>query len=136
MHFLQIMLLRPITVMLLALFSCFALAATHAMAQPDSGTGLEGEIWIGPVQGGPARQGVPNSKPLANTAFVVKKDEKIVASFETDDQGRFRVALPPGTYQVSKPGVKGRIGGYGPFPVEIVAGQMKQVRWECDSGLR
>ena len=127
--------LRSITVTLLALFSCFALAATDAMAQPDSGTGVEGEIWIGPVRGGPDRLGVPNSAPLANTAFVVKKDEQVVASFETDDQGRFRVALPPGTYKVSKPGVKGRVGGFGPFAVEVVAGQMKKVRWECDSGM-
>jgi len=122
--------------MLLTLFFCCALAATQSEAQPETGTGLEGEIWIGPVHGGPSRLGVPDSKPLAHTAFVVSKDEEIIASFETDDQGRFRVSLPPGKYIVSRKGGKGRVGGYGPFEAEIVAGQMKKVRWECDSGMR
>jgi hypothetical protein len=128
---------RPIIVMLLTLFSCFALAATtQAGAQPETGTGLEGEIRISPIHGGPHRLGVPNSKPLAHTVFVVKKEEQIIASFETDDEGRFRVSLPPGKCTVSKQGAKGRVGGYGPFEVEIVAGQMKKVQWECDSGMR
>jgi len=127
---------RSIIMTLLTLFFCLALAATQSEAQPETGTGLEGEIRIGPIHGGPARIGVVDSRPLANTAFVVKKDETIIASFETDDHGRFRVSLPSGNYTVSKTGGKGRVGMYGPFEVEIVAGQMKKVQWECDSGLR
>lgn len=121
---------------LLTLFFCLTLVATQSGAQPETGTGLEGEIRIGPVHGGPTRIGVDDSRPLAKTAFVVKKDEGIIASFETDDQGRFRVSLPPGKYTVSKSGGKGKVGMYGPFEAEIVAGQMKKVQWECDSGLR
>ena len=121
---------------LLTLFFCLALAATPSEAQPETGTGLEGEMRIGPLHGGPARIGVDDSRPLARATFVVKKNEKIIASFETDDQGRFRVSLPPGKYMVSKSGGKGKVGMYGPFEVEIVAGQMKKVQWECDTGLR
>ncbi len=123
-------------VTLFTLLFCFAVTATPGVAQPDSGTGLEGEIRIGPTRGGPERIGVPNSKPLAHTAFVIKRDEKIVATFATDEQGRFRVLILPGKYTVSKEGIKGKIGRYGPFEVEIVAGQITKVRWECDSGLR
>jgi hypothetical protein len=120
--------------MFLTLFCCCALAATLSAAQPETGTGLEGEIRIGPTHGGPARIGVTDSKPLANTTFVVKNDEKIIASFETDDQGRFRVSLPPGKYTVSKRDGKVKVGSYGPFEVEVAA-QMKKVRWECDTGM-
>jgi hypothetical protein len=127
---------RSVIMTLLTLFFCLTLAATQSAAPLDTGTGLEGEIRIGPVHGGPARIGVVDSRPLANTAFVVKKDEKIIASFETDDQGRFRVSLPPGKYTVSKSGGKGKVGMYGPFEVEIAAGQMKKVQWECDTGMR
>ena len=127
---------RPTIIILLTLFSCFALAAMRSEAQPDTGTDLEGEIQINPAHGGPARIGVSDSKPLANTVFVVKKDEEIIASFTTDDQGRFRVSLPPGKYTVSKKKEgKVKVGSYGPFEVEIVAGQMKKVQWECDTGM-
>ena len=122
--------------MFLPLFSCFVLAAMQADAQPDPGTGLEGEIRISPAQGGPARIGVSDSRPLPNTTFMVTKDEKIIASFTTDDQGRFRVSLPPGKYTVSKKDGKVKVGSYGPFEVEIVAGQLKKVQWKCDSGMQ
>jgi len=127
---------RSIIVTLLTLFFCLALAATQSGAEAETGTGLEGEIRIGPIHGGPTRIGVVDSRPLANTAFVVRKDEKIIASFETDDQGRFRVSLPPGKCTVFKRDGKGKVGSSGPFEVEIVAGQMKKVQWECDTGMR
>jgi hypothetical protein len=97
--------------------------------------GLEGAIRIGPTRGGPARQGVDDFKPLANTVFVVKQNERIVASFETDRDGRFRLALAPGKYVVSKRDSRGRVGNYGPFEVEIPAGAVKKVQWDCDSGM-
>jgi hypothetical protein len=59
-----------------------------------------------------------------------------VASFTTDDQGRFRVSLAAGHYTVSKEGKKRGIGHFGPFPVDVVAGQMTKVAWECDTGIR
>jgi hypothetical protein len=121
--------------MFLVLFSSLALAQAGSAPKPESESGLEGVITVSPVQGGPTRQGVPDSKPLANMEFVVKKGENSVASFKTDDQGRFRIALPPGQYAISrKEGVA--IGNYGPFPVEVTAGQMKTVHWDCDTGLR
>jgi hypothetical protein len=66
------------------------------------------------------------------------EDEKgaEVTSFTTDDQGRFRVPLAPGHYTVSKEGKKRGIGRFGPFPVDVVAGQMTKVAWECDTGIR
>jgi len=113
----------------------FALAAADSLAQAKVTTGLEGEIRIGPA-GGPLRLGVPNTRPLINTVFLVKHEEKIIASFQTDSEGRFRLSLPPGKYTVSKPSGKVKVGSYGPFEVEIVAGQIKKVRWECDSGMQ
>jgi hypothetical protein len=116
--------------MLLVTFSCFA------MAETESTTGLEGVISISPIHGGPARIGVPNSRPYANIDFIVKKGDESVAAFKTDDQGRFRVGLAPGHYTISMKEGKRGIGRHGPFEVDIVAGQMKQVQWTCDSGMR
>jgi hypothetical protein len=97
--------------------------------------GLEGQIRIGPTHGGPAHQGVDDSKPLSNTVFVVKQQEKIVASFETDANGRFRLPLAPGKYFVTKKDWNVRGGSYGPFEVEIIGGHVKKVEWTCDSGM-
>ena len=120
----------PIVLVLLFVFSF----PTMAEIQPE--TGLEGVISISPIQGGPARVGVPNSRPYANIDFVVKKGDAIITSFKTDDQGRFRIPLAPGHYTVSMKDGKRGIGRHGPFEVDVVAGQIKQVQWTCDSGMR
>jgi hypothetical protein len=80
--------------------------------------------------------GVPDSSPLANTAFVVKKENRIVTSFNTDDQGGFRISLPSGHYAISLKDSKRAIGYYGPFEVDIAAGEIKKVQWTCDTGIR
>ncbi len=118
---------------LLIMAACFSSGQT----QSGSGTGIEGVIMFGPTQPGPIRAGAPGSKPLANATFVVENEKGTeVASFTTDEQGQFRVPLPPGHYTVSKKGKKGGPGHYGPFDVDVVPGQMTKVQWECDTGIR
>ena len=122
-----------IILVLLVMSGCFSSGQT----QSGSGTGIEGVITFGPTQGGPIRADTPSSKPLANVTFVVENEKGAeVASFTTDDQGRFRVPLTPGHYTVSKEGKKHGIGHYGPFDVDVVAGRMTNVQWECDTGIR
>jgi hypothetical protein len=119
---------------ILGLLACAVLA--QATPQPASDTGLEGSISVSPIQGGPTRQGVPDSKPLPRTAFIVKQGERTVASFETDEQGRFRVSLPPGHYVISRKDWQGGLGSFGPFEVDVTENQMKSVQWTCDIGIR
>src|SRR5438094_38242 len=91
-----------------------------AAAQTPSGTetGIEGVITISPPQPGPVRVDAPASEPLANTAFVVENENAAVASFTTDDHGRFRIQLPPGHYTAH---IKGRQRTIGHFASEDFA---------------
>jgi len=126
----------PLLVVLLALFSGFVLAEVPSTPKTNPDTGLEGVISFSPIHGGPLRQGQPDSKPLANTEFVVEKGNSTVASFKTDEEGRFRVSLPSGHYVISRKNWNAKIGSYGPFEVDVAAGQIKRVQWSCDSGIR
>src|SRR5438874_8931628 len=121
-----------IILMLLVMSACFS----SGQMQSGSGTGIEGVITISPTQPGPIRADTPSSKPLANATFVVENEKGAVASFTTDDQGRFRTSLPPGHYKVSLKGRKTTIGRFGPFEADVVPGKMTKVQWECDSGIR
>src|SRR5260370_21480302 len=113
-----------IILVLLVLSGCFSSGQT----QSGSGTGIEGVITFGPTQGGPIRADTPGSKPLANATFVVENEKGAeVASFTTDDQGRFRVPLAPRHYTLSKEGKKRGIGPFGPFPVAVLARHMSRV---------
>jgi len=127
-HFLQFV------VILAMALSSFSNADTPVSA--DNTTGIEGVISISPVQGGPTRLDVPDSKPLADTTWTVKNEKGSVTSFTTDAQGKFKVSLPPGHYTVSKDGGGRSIGRFGPFEVDVTAGKMTSVEWKCDSGIR
>jgi hypothetical protein len=102
----------------------------------EAETGIEGIITISPTQAGPVRDDSPGSKPLANATFAVENEKGEMASFTTDDQGHFRTSVPPGHYKVSMKGRKSSIGRFGPFEVDVVAGKMTNVQWQCDSGIR
>jgi hypothetical protein len=121
---------------LVGLFLGFAQAETQVTSTPDTATGIEGTISLSPVQGGPVRQGSPDSKPLANMAFEVKQGDRVITSFQTNDQGYFRVSLKSGHYTISRKDWKAAIGSYGPFEVDVSQGKMTEVRWNCDTGLR
>ncbi|MBA3652348.1 MAG: prealbumin-like fold domain-containing protein [Chthoniobacterales bacterium] len=82
------------------------------------------------------RQGVSDSRPLGDMTFEVKKGDQPVASFTTDERGQFRVSLPPGHYRILRKDWKSRVGFYGPFEVDIVAGEIKKVEWKCDTGMQ
>ena len=95
-------------------------------------------MMMSPARPGPIRKGAENSKPVPSVTFIVtKKGESTpVTSFTTAEDGKFRVSVPPGIYTVVREGGKS-IGHYGPFEVEVSAGQMKNVgEWRCDSGMR
>ena len=113
-------------------------SALFSPGQTSSGaeTGIEGVITISPAQAGPVRDDGPGSKPLVNATFAVENEKGSVASFTTDGQGHFRTSVPPGHYKVSMQARKSSIGRFGPFEVDVVAGKMTSVQWECDSGIR
>ena len=113
-----------------------ARAQMQPTATPHDLTGIEGTITVSPVQGGPTRQGVSDSRPLANITFEVKQGDRVIASFQTDEQGHFEQTLEPGNYTISRKDWKSAVGSYGPFEVSVSRGKMTAVQWSCDTGLR
>jgi len=77
---------------------------------------------------------MPDSKPMSRATFVVESEHGPVTSFVTDDDGRFRVSLPPGHYRLSFKDQQPKVGHYGPFEVEVIARQLTNVEWHCNTG--
>lgn len=124
------------TLALAPFFLSLLFCVVWAEPSPNPESGIEGVITIGPIHGGPMREGEPNSRPFPNAAFVVRRGTAEVASFETDADGKYRVALPPGQYEVLARNQTSKIGHWGPFPVDISAGKWTRADFTCDSGMR
>jgi len=102
---------------------------------PSITTGIEGVVSVSPVHGGPSREGVTDSAPLANTVFEVTDAAGIAATFTTDAAGHFRLPLPPGRYSIKIGGAR-KYPRCGPFDVDVTAAGFNTVTWTCDSGMR
>ncbi|HEY4285279.1 MAG TPA: carboxypeptidase-like regulatory domain-containing protein [Chthoniobacterales bacterium] len=119
-----------------AAIALFGMLGVICAGEASSESGIEGVIKIGPTQPGPIKADTPPFMPLPATAFVAQSEDGVITSFQTDSEGRFRVALAPGHYKISIKGPRPAIGHFGPFSVDVTAGKLTHVEWECDSGIR
>jgi len=120
----------PTILVLVVMSACFCLGQTRS----ESATGIEGVIAISPTPPRMTREDVASPAPLINAPFVVTNESGVVASFTTDDGGRFRILVAAGHYSVSQQDNKGKIRRCGPWDVDVIAGQMTKVVWYCGTG--
>lgn len=101
-------------------------------------SGIEGQALISPIHGGPVRVGESDTAPFKTTLVVLRaSDGAEVARLETGSDGRFRVALPPGTYNVGPPANTGRrLPRGGQETVTVLPGKVAHVTINFDSGMR
>lgn len=101
-------------------------------------SGIEGQAVISPVHPGPTRQGQSDTAPFQTTLVISRtSDGAEVARLETGSDGRFRVALPPGTYKVGPPAGTGRrLPRGGEETVIVTPGKFAHVTINFDSGMR
>jgi hypothetical protein len=110
-----------------------AVVMSQSLSPSSAETGIRGTIFISPARPGPIHPGDPTRAPAGNVEFVVKTGETTAATFRTDADGNFKVALPPGHYIVTRE--TGRIGRWH-FEADVAAGQWTKVSWTGDSGMR
>lgn len=92
-----------------------------------SGTVSRGPITPNQPSGQPGAAPVPNAR-----VEIATTDGNPVTSAQTDAQGNFRIALPPGTYRVTMPSTRTKSV---PATLTISAGEEKHLNIMIDTGL-
>ena len=116
----------------LALMAVSLAAAASASAAPWR-SGLFGIVMRGPITP-VCRVGVPCDAPARNVILTFSRPG-LVRETRTDEQGAYRIGLPPGIYSVrtnSKP------FGQTPRParVHVRAGHVDKIVFTIDTGIR
>jgi hypothetical protein len=116
--------------------ACLFLTSPRMTAENAPGTGIEGNVTVSPIHGGPSKMGEPDSAPLANAILMIETAAGTIKTITTDEKGYFKVELPPGRYAIrtQKIGMRGR--GCAMNDVEVTAGSFRQVKLDCDTGMR
>lgn len=97
-------------------------------------SGVEGQVSIRPVR--PVeRKGVPNQRPYQARITVLDPAGREVAVVDSDAEGKFRMALPPGTY-VLRPESSGLYPRASEQRVEVGRNRVTRVDIVYDSGMR
>ena len=121
------------------LLICLALlvlaACSPVPVQPPPGTGIEGQVFIGPAC--PVVQvGEPcPDQPYQATLVVLDTQGREVTRFQTDVDEKFRVTLGPGTYTLA-PESANAMQHASRQDFNVVTGQYTRLRVTYDSGIR
>jgi len=97
-------------------------------------SGVEGQVSIRPVRS-VERKGVPNQRPYQARITVLDPAGREVAVVDSDAEGKFCMALPPGTY-VLRPELSGLYPRASEQRVEVGRNRVTRVEIVYDSGMR
>lgn|GEM_PF-3539259 len=113
-------------------------AATCGHVQPARASGIEGTVMRGPVCPGPVRSDRPcPDKPVSATFQVLDRENRVVATFHSNEDGSFHADLSPGEYTVLPEGEKPARNPLGDSArVKVQEGQITQVHLFWDTGMR
>ena len=114
-------------------------AATGAKGEsPTTQTGLKGHMMIAAPCPGPTLDDKPcPDQPLRASFEVLDSKNKVVARFQSDAEGRFEIALPPGTYTlIPEAGAPLFNPRSQPQRVTVQTDAMTDVTLRFDSGMR
>jgi Carboxypeptidase regulatory-like domain len=112
-----------------------ALAACGGEGEGDSTSGIRGRALAGPqcpveIQGSPCPD-----LPFEGTVIATHTATGEASTVETDADGRFELALPPGTYEVSIV-TESRPPFAKPQTVEVTPGDYTTITVAVDTGIR
>jgi hypothetical protein len=108
--------------------------ARRIAAGSEATGAIEGQVSIGPVRS-VERKGVPNQRPYQARIAVLDLAGREVAVAESDSEGKFRIALPPGTY-VLRPESPGLYPRASEQRVTVGSNSVSRVEIVYDSGKR
>jgi len=111
------------------------LATCSIYSPTPRGSGIEGQVFIGPICPVVQPGQDCSDQPYQATLTVKTLDGVQITQFHTDDQGHFRIPLVPGQYILHPESPNGiPFAGDQSFVVET--GTYTQIKVQYDSGIR
>ena len=100
-------------------------------------SGVSGAVTVSPALPGPQREGESGGKPLAGVEVQLRNaGGAIVARANADANGKFRILVPAGQYELRIDTRRTSHQRCQSQSVQVADGQMVNVDIACDSGIR
>ncbi len=130
---------------LLAMFVALVVAACGPPAgggQPTAPpslaltSGIRGVVLLGPTCGAQPADASPCVTPYLTELVITDDSGSTVGKVTSGNDGRFEIALPPGSYVIQPAPGQGGVPFAIPVPVTVVADDYAEVEVDYDSGIR
>lgn len=123
------------TLLTIAAFSFAAACSAPQGFGAARATGLHGRVLIDPAMP-VCRVGEPCSRPAKDLELAFLRNGRVVATTSTDDQGRYRIALPAGRYAVRPHVQHGLRTALEPAGARVPHGRYARRDFTLDIGIR
>ena len=120
----------------IVVFSLLLASCSSSISAPPN-TGIEGQVLIGPTCPVMIEGMDCADKPFAATISVMNAANEKMFSFQTDAEGKFKIALPPGDFILHPEPPQNNMMPFGrDVNIAVIEGQFTQVTLYYDSGIR
>lgn len=121
----------------LLVLAALLIAATCDNGSTKVNSGIEGNVTIGPMCPVERADSPCPDQPYAATIVIENAQGREVARAKSGEDGRFRVALPPGSYTLAPQSPDGAQLPYASEQrVDVVDGKYTHIDISYDSGIR
>jgi hypothetical protein len=122
--------------LLLAVFFC-TMACSSRPKTEELSSGITGQVLLGPMTPVVRSDKIVPDRPFQAKIQILDEKREFITEFETDEEGKFKVPLPPGTYIISPVAPRPNMP---PYPEEktvtVEEGTFLETKVLFDTGIR
>jgi len=79
----------------------YMVACSNRPKTEELSSGITGQVLLGPMTPVMRSDKIVPDKPFQAKIKILDEKREFITEFETDEEGKFRIPLPPGTYIIS-----------------------------------
>jgi hypothetical protein len=129
--------MKPISIFLLFTVLIYITSCSNRPKTEELSSGITGQVLLGPMTPVMRSDKIVPDKPFQAKIKILNDKRELITEFETDEEGRFQIPLPPGTYIISPVAPKPNLP---PHPEEktvtVEEGVFLETKVLFDTGIR
>jgi hypothetical protein len=88
-------------IILLLFILSYLISCSNRPKTEELSSGITGQVLLGPMTAVMRSDKIVPDKPYQAKIKILDEKREFITELETDEEGRFRIPLPPGTYIIS-----------------------------------
>ena len=93
--------MKPVSIFIIFVILIYLTSCSNRPKTEELSSGITGQVLLGPMTPVMRSDKIVPDKPFQAKIKILNEKREVITEFETDEQGKFQIPLPPGTYIIS-----------------------------------